>query len=156
MFQLTFPGARAVAAGTLLATIVLVSPLPATSEDFAPAPEAARVEARIQELHSKLHITAAQETQWNNVAQMMRDNAKAMVSLQKDRAQDAKSTDMTAVDVLKSYSAVTDAHADGIHKFIPVFQAFYDTMSDAQKKTADALFRSRARTAAHRSQMSKS
>ena len=155
MFQFTFPGARAVAAAMLLSTIVLARPLPATSEDFAPAPAAALVEARIKELHSKLHVTTAQETQWNNVAQMMRDNAKAMVSLQKDRAQDAKSTDMNAVDVFKSYSAVIDAHADGIHKFIPVFQAFYDTMSEAQKKTADALFRSRARTEAERSQKSK-
>jgi hypothetical protein len=154
MFQFTFSGARAVAAATLLGTIVFAGPLWA-KQDFAPAPAADRVEARIKELHSKLHVTAAQESQWNKVAEMMRDNAKAMVGLQKDRAQDAKSTNENAIDVLKSYSGVVDAHADGIHKFIPVFQAFYDTLSDDQKKTADALFRSRARTAAKQSQMSK-
>jgi LTXXQ motif family protein len=151
MFQFTVPGARAVAAATLLGAIVLARPLPAISEDFAPAPGADLVEARIKELHSKFHVTAAEEAQWSNVAQMMRDNAKTMVGLQKDRGENAKSTAMSAVDVLKSYSEVIDAHADGIHKFIPVFQAFYDTMSDEQKKTADALFRSRARTAAHKS-----
>jgi len=155
MVQFTFTGARAVAAATLLGTIVLAGPLWAAKQDFAPAPAADRVEARIKELHSKLHITAAQETQWDKVAQMMRDNAKAMVELQKDRAQDAKATDTNAMEVLKSYSGVVDAHAAGIHKFIPVFQAFYDTLSDEQKKTADALFRSRARTAARHSQLSK-
>ena len=33
-------------------------------------------------------------------------------------------------------------------KFVPAFQALYDSMSDAQKKTADAMFRSRVRSAA--------
>lgn len=155
MFQFTFPGARAVAAAMLLGTIVLARPWPAASEELAAAPAADLVETRIKELHSKLHVTAAQEAKWNNVAQMMRDNAKAMVDLQKDRAEDAKSPSETAVEVIKSYSGVVDAHADGIHKFIPVFQAFYDTMSDEQKKTADALFRKRARAAAKKSQTSK-
>ncbi len=155
MFQFTFPGARAIAAATLLGTIALAMPSLAASEEFAAAPAADRVEARIKELHVKLHVTAAQETQWSNVAQMMRDNAKAMVGLQKERAEDVKSMDVNAVDVLKSYSGVIDAHAEGIHKFIPVFQAFYDTMSDEQKKIADVLFRSRARTAAQHSQASK-
>lgn len=155
MFQFTFPGARVVAAATLLGTIVLARPLPATSEELAAAPAADFVETRIKELHSKLHVTAAQEAKWNNVTQMMRDNAKAMVDLQKDRAEDAKSPSETAVEVLKSYSGVVDAHAAGIHKFIPVFQAFYDTMSEEQKKTADSLFRKRARAAAKKSQTSK-
>jgi len=162
MFQFTFSGARTVTAVTLLGAIVLASPLPASSADPAPAPSADLapapspdvVEARIKMLHTKLHITTAQESQWNDVAQMMRDNAKAMVSLQKDRAEDARSVNESAMDVLKSYSGVVDAHADGIHKFIPVFQTFYDTMSDSQKKTADSLFRSRARSAAKNSQMS--
>jgi hypothetical protein len=154
MFQLTRPGAHAVATAVLLGAMLIATPSPA-KEDFAPAPKADRVEARIKELHGKLHITAAQETQWNTVAQMMRDNASAMVSLQKDRAEDAKDTNLSAVEVLQSYSGVVDAHADGLHKFIPVFQAFYDTMSPEQKTTADSLFRTRARTSAKNSQLSK-
>jgi len=43
---------------------------------------------------------------------------------------------MTAIEHIKSYAAITDAQAAGIHKFLPAFQALYDTMSDAQKKTA--------------------
>ena len=34
-----------------------------------------------------------------------------------------------------------DAHADGIKKFTPAFETLYVSMSDAQKKDADALFR---------------
>jgi len=62
-----------------------------------------------------------------------------MEPLIKARTENAKT--MTAVDDLKSYSEITDAHADGIKKFTPVFATLYDSMSDAQKKQADALFR---------------
>ena len=47
----------------------------------------------------------------------MRDNAQKMAELEKQRAADANS--MTAVDVVKSYSEVIDAHEDGMKKFIP-------------------------------------
>jgi hypothetical protein len=48
---------------------------------------------------------------------------------------------MTAVDDLKSYAEITDAHADGIKKFTPVFATLYAGMPDAQKKNADGVFR---------------
>ena len=175
MILLKHPTAYAAsAAATLLGAIVLASPLFAASGDFsqaaavkspvagevvaqaaapeamaAPAPEAsgtASVEARITELHKKLHITEAQKPQWDSLAQVMRDNAQAMVDLQKQRAENAKS--LNAVDVVKSYGSVIEAHDAGMKKFIPAFEALYNTMSDAQKKTADSLFRSRARAAA--------
>jgi hypothetical protein len=100
------------------------------------------VEKRISELHAKLHITAAQETQWATVAQAMRDNAQNMDALIKDRS--AQATKMTAVEDLVSYEKLAAAHEDGLKKFIPVFQTLYDGMSDAQKKSADAAFRGHA------------
>jgi tRNA A37 threonylcarbamoyladenosine dehydratase len=115
----------------------------------ATAPESpgnAAVESRISDLHRRLKITDAQKSQWDAVAQVMRDNAQKMIDLEKQRATDAKS--MTAVDVVKSYSEVIDAHEDGMKKFIPAFEELYNSMSDPQKKVADALFRSRARTEA--------
>jgi hypothetical protein len=136
--------------GMLLGGIVLSSSLPvaAAGSKAKPVP-ADPVEARIKKLHRDLHITAAQESQWSDVAQMMRDNGKAMAGLRQQRVDDAKA--LGAVDELKSYAAVIDAHADGLHKFIPVFQSLYDSMSDAQKKTADSVFRSRMLAAAKRS-----
>ena len=134
--------------GMLLGGIVLSSSLPvgAAGSKAKPVP-ADPVEARIKKLHSDLHITAAQEAQWSPVAQMMRDNGKAMEDLRKQRV-DAKS--LGAVDELKSYAAAIDAHADGVRKFIPLFQSLYDSMSDAQKKTADSVFHSRVLAAAKR------
>ncbi len=127
------------------------TPVPAPEESPRTAAKAnaavdAKVDARIKAMHSKLRITPAQDTQWKAVAQVMRDNAHAIADLREEGVEQAKS--MSAMDQLKSYAAITDAQAAGIHKFLPAFQALYDTMSDAQKKTADALFRSRARAAA--------
>ena len=76
----------------------------------------------------------------------MRANGQAMVDLQKQRAADANS--MSAVDVVKSYAQVIDAHEDGMKKFIPPFEALYNSMSDAQKKSADSLFRNREKASA--------
>ena len=98
-----------------------------------------RTEKRITDLHAKLAITPAQEPLWSSVADVMRDNAKKMDELTQARTQNA--TTMTAVDDLKSYGAIADAHADGIKKFTPAFSALYDSMSDEQKATADSMFR---------------
>ena len=57
---------------------------------------------------------------------------------------------MTAVDNLQSYSAIVEAHAEGLKKFVPAFEALYASMSDAQKKNADTIFRSRSHMRAKR------
>jgi hypothetical protein len=98
-----------------------------------------RADMRVKDMHNKLMITPAQEEQWGKVAAVMRDDAKAMDKLTAARAAHAK--EMTAVDDLRSYGEITDAHADGIKKLVPVFSALYSSMSDAQKKEADSLFR---------------
>ncbi len=160
MVLFTHRNARAAgAAVTLLGAIALASPLFAASNQVlanASSQQAmasasnstgmAPVEARIRDLHKKLHITAAQKPQWDALTQVMRDNAQAMVEMQKQRAADAQS--MSAVDVVKSYESVIEAHEDGMKKFVPPFEALYNTMSDAQKKTADSLFRTREKASA--------
>jgi len=147
------------AAATLLGAVVLASPLlatekmapsPAQQAMAAPASDSAAgmtsVEARIRDLHKKLHITEAQKPQWDALAMVMRDNAQAMVDLQKQRAADSQS--MSAVEVIKSYESVIEAHESGMKKFVPPFEALYNTMSDTQKKSADSLFRNREKTSA--------
>lgn len=108
-----------------------------------------RTELRIKDLHSELKITAAQEVQWAKVAQAMRDDAKTMDALTQERFDHAK--DMTAVDDLKSYGDITEARADGVKKLTPVFADLYSSMSDAQKKQADAVFRHGDRKRGHKS-----
>ncbi len=102
-----------------------------------------RVEARIKDLETKLKITPAQEAQWNQVTQVMRDNAKTMEMLINARME--KAGTMTAVDDLKSYSEIAQVHADGLKKFIAVFEPLYASMSEAQKKDADKLFQHHGR-----------
>jgi hypothetical protein len=97
------------------------------------------VETRINDLHADLKITSAQESQWKDVAQVMRDNADKLNTLVKARSENAKT--MTAVDDLKSYAAIAEEHEDGTKKLIPVFQSLYDSLSDDQKKAADTEFR---------------
>jgi periplasmic protein CpxP/Spy len=119
------------------------TPAPSTGAPAAPSPRADRVEARIKALHDELKITSAQEDQWKNVTQVMRDNANTMQALTKVRRERAKT--MSALDDLKSYAEITEAHVDGLKKFIPAFEPLYNSMSDEQKKTADTVFRSRGR-----------
>ncbi len=159
MINFTHRAVRAAgAAVTLLGVVVLASPVMAgnsktisvaSSSQAMASPASAdsnAVEARIKELHRKLHITAAQKPQWDTLAQVMRDNAQAMSDLKKQRASDAQT--MNAVDVVKSYESVIEAHEDGMKKFVPPFEALYNTMSDAQKNTADSLFRTREKVSA--------
>jgi len=98
---------------------------------------AARVDARIAELRSKLKVTAAQQDKWDSLTQVMRENAQQLDALSQARMQNTK---MTAVEDLNTYSQMADAHAEGLKKFIPAFQALYDSMSEPQKKQADAFF----------------
>ena len=98
-----------------------------------------RVEARIKALHEQLHITDAQEAQWNDVARVMRDNAKSIEDLIKQRDQNIKT--MNAMDDLRSYQALAEAHSEGLKKLVAAFGVLYDGMSDDQKKIADTVFR---------------
>jgi ABC-type transporter Mla subunit MlaD len=105
------------------------------------------VEQRITNLHTALKITADQDSKWNAVAQSMRENAGNM-----DKLVAANRTtppqNMTAVDDLKSYQKVAQAHVDGLKNLISSFGSLYDSMPDAQKKNADQVFNAR-REAAH-------
>ena len=96
-----------------------------------------RVEQRIQTLHAQLKITDAEESLWAAVAQVMRDNAQAVEALARERHE---KTTMTAVDDLRSYQAIADAHATGLAKLVPAFQALYAAMPPDQQKNADTLF----------------
>jgi hypothetical protein len=108
------------------------------------------VEARITDLHRSLTITLAQEPQFKAYADVMRDNAQTMQALFQERA---KETDMSAPARLRWVARLTRAHADDLYKLIPVFEALYQSLSDKQKKAADAVFEEiRQRRAARRAQ----
>jgi uncharacterized membrane protein YhiD involved in acid resistance len=96
-------------------------------------------EAQIKQLQDELKITEAQEVLWNNLTQVMRQNAKEMDALTKDRAEATKT--MNAVEHMKFHSQITEAQLNQQKKFIPPFEALYASMSDEQKKSTDTIFR---------------
>jgi len=127
------------------------APAASAPESAAPAPSAStkspkrsrlsRVETRIKTLHAELKITPDQEQEWDAVAQVMRDSASNIDQLAQQRQQN--NANMTAVDNLKSYQAIADAHADEMNKLVPAFDALYEKMSPDQQKNADMVFRPR-------------
>ncbi|HEX9461383.1 MAG TPA: Spy/CpxP family protein refolding chaperone [Alphaproteobacteria bacterium] len=137
----------ALAVATLLTAAVAAPTLAAAQTGpTAPAPPQRaqpqrgpeNVEARITELRERLKITPAQMMEWNAVAEAMRDNAQSVRQLAQQRAQNVSA--MTAVDDLRSYEHINEAHVEGMKKLLPPFEALYASMSDAQKKNADAVF----------------
>ncbi|HXZ08898.1 MAG TPA: Spy/CpxP family protein refolding chaperone [Paraburkholderia sp.] len=97
------------------------------------------VEERISDLHAELKITKDQEAQWAKVADVMRDNARTMHDLFEARRNGAASE--TAVENLKSWGDIAQAHADGNKTLLAAFEPLYDSMPDEQKKLADQVFR---------------
>jgi protein CpxP len=95
-------------------------------------------ESRIRHLHDQLKIMPDQEVQWMSVSQVMLDNASAVDRAVKDRM--AITKDMSAVDDLRSYEVIAEAHAEGIRKLAAAFAPLYAAMPDSQQKNADAVF----------------
>ncbi len=98
-----------------------------------------QTESRIIMLQSALKITDAQELLWNSLTLVMRENAKEMDSLSKDRAE--KMNTMNAVERMKFHSQITDTQSGQLKKFIPPFEALYTSMSEEQKNISDSIFR---------------
>jgi DNA-binding FadR family transcriptional regulator len=96
-------------------------------------------EAQIKQLQSALNITEAQQELWKNVIQTMRENAKDMDAITKERAEQIKT--MNAVEHMKFHSKITEAQLNHAKKLIPPFEALYASMSDEQKKSTDTIFR---------------
>jgi protein CpxP len=110
------------------------------------APQA--VEQHINRLHEELQITPAQQQQWDQFAQVMRDNAADMRQAIEQRGTQLAS--MNAAQDMQSYAQLSEQHAQDMQKLSAAFQPLYDSMSPEQKQNADAVFRGRAAHAAHR------
>lgn len=145
---LVLPGAALAQSSPSPGTQVTTPPPPAnTTSPMAGHPVAGknaeeRVENRIKELHAQLHITSAEEPQWNQFAGVMRDNAREMDQTLVQRAQQFQG--MNAVQNLQSYEQLAEAHAQRVQKLIPAFENLYNAMPEQQKQLADQVFRGNA------------
>jgi hypothetical protein len=94
-------------------------------------------EARIKQLQDSLKITESQKESWNAFIQVMRENAKGMDALRKERAETTVA--MNAVERLKFHSQVTETQSEQLKKLIPPFETLYVSMSDEQKTSTDII-----------------
>lgn len=145
-FQIAFPTALVVPAAAFLSVILILNAnlsfADSSSKKAAAVAGPSAVEyteAQITQLHDSLDITEAQENLWNNLILVMRENAKDMDALTRDRAENAKP--MNSVEHMKYHRQITAAHLGQLDKLIPPFEAFYTGMSDEQKKIVDTIFR---------------
>ena len=143
--QVAFPVTRVVVMIAFLSTIFLASAIPSyAASEKKKSPVIARTsavehtEARIKELRAVLKITDAQVKSWDNLTLAMREDAKVMDVLVKDRAENEKN--MNAVEQMKFHSKITETRLNQMKKFIPLFEELYASMSDEQKKNADTVF----------------
>jgi hypothetical protein len=101
-----------------------------------------RVERRIKELHAQLRITPAEEPQWNQFTEVMRENARDMDQAFMQRAQQFPT--MTALQNMQSYEQLAEEHAKRVQRLIPAFENLYNSMPEQQKQLADQVFRANA------------
>jgi hypothetical protein len=147
------PLLRSVAIAALMGATMLATPISAALAQQTVAAAATQtkgetVEQRITNLHAALKITPAEETQWNAVAQAMRENAASM-----DKLVAANRTtppqNMTAVEDLKTYQKFAEEHVAGLKNLIASFSTLYDAMPGDQKKVADKVFNTTRDETAH-------
>lgn len=130
----------------VVATPALAAQPPATAAaaDAGAAPAlpkamAANLDQHIAGLHEQLAITPAEQAQWDQFAQVMRDNAVAMH--QAIEARGGKLAKANAAENMASYAALARVHADNMEKLSSSFQTLYSGLSDDQKQVADTVFR---------------
>jgi len=106
-------------------------------------PEA--VTQRIQQLHQQLEITPAQQSQWSQFTQVMRQNAQDMRNAIDQRG--AAMNTMSAVQNMQSYTQLAETHAQDMQRLSTAFDTLYKSMSPKQQQNADQVFRYKAQAA---------
>jgi periplasmic protein CpxP/Spy len=121
---------------------------PIAGQPVAGKTAAERVERRIKELHTQLHITPAQQPQWDQFALVMRENARDMDQAFMQRSQQFAT--MNAVQNMQSYEQIAEEHAKRLQKLVPAFENLYNAMPEQQRQLADQVFRANAERHAQR------
>jgi hypothetical protein len=133
---LAFPAA-AIAATP--AAMTQAHPEVAVASPALPKDMALKVEQHIHTLHAQLAITAAEQPQWDQFAQVMRDNAAQMGQTIEGRG--GRMARMNAAENMQSYATLAQVHADNMTKLSASFGTLYSALSEEQKHLADTIFR---------------
>ena len=76
-----------------------------------------RVEKHIRQMHAQLRITPAEQPQWDQFAEVMRDNARDMDQAFMQRMQQYPT--MNALQNMQSYQQIAEAHAQDPGRLVP-------------------------------------
>ena len=101
-----------------------------------------RVEEHIKQLRTQLRITSAEQPQWEQFANVMRENARAMDQVFAQRMQQYPT--MNALQNMQSYERVAEAHAQHVQRLVTAFVSLYNAMPEQQKQLTDQVFRAKA------------
>ena len=133
-----------VAAVGLSPALAQNTPAPATSEAVQPSMHhharmlpSQLVDGRIAFLKAELKITPAQETQWQQVATAMQQNATALDGVIGNARQQSGSMD--AVQRLTLREQFAKIHADNDARLLTAFKPLYASLSPEQQQMANAL-----------------
>jgi protein CpxP len=154
---MTEPTLRAGRAAALLFAALLALPA-ALSTAMAQTPPAAPPAGSpamaapggspVQRLHQELHITPAQETDFNAFVNAMSRHQAAIISVIRQRPASANTNPL---DNLRFQERLAAAQAESLRRLIGPFAKLYAVLSPAQKQAANRLFlRPAAGTPAHR------
>ena len=133
-----------VAAVGLSPALAQNTPAPATSEAVQPSMHhharmlpSQLVDGRIAFLKAELKITPAQETQWQQVATAMQQNATALDGVIGNARQQSGSMD--AVQRLTLREQFAKIHADNDARLLTAFKPLYASLSPEQQQMANTL-----------------
>ena len=135
-----------------VATMLAASPA-ALAQNAAPSTNLppkvqSRVQQHIEQLHKQLEITPAQQSQWDQFAQVMQQNAADIRNAIEQRGQELNS--MNALQNMQSYTHLAEIHAEDMRRLTAAFSQLYDALTPQQRQNADEVFRYRAENTARR------
>jgi periplasmic protein CpxP/Spy len=97
-------------------------------------PPAPNIEANIAQLHQRLQITPAQDSRFEALANVMRQNARMMPNA-------PPPTNLDPIQGLRFAIQTDEQELIGLKRMLPPLQALYASLSPTQQRIADQVFR---------------
>jgi hypothetical protein len=113
------------------------APSAAGQKPGAAQPAADPVEGQLAEIKKRLSITPAQQSQFDQFAGVVKQNAQDMEAMMQKAGQSAE---QSAVEGLRSAASFAQTEADNLKRLVPALEGLYASLTDQQKRTADKLF----------------
>ena len=113
-----------------------------TSAGSSQGRASAQIERHIKKLRIQLSITSVEQPQWEQFAQVIRDNAARMTSILMARSSAAGI--MGAEDNMQSYAQLAQVHATNMQNLASAFQTLYMSFTAQQRQLADSVFQKSA------------